>query len=403
MTLTEPTPGQLEKLLAPVSPAEFLRDYAGKRALLIPGSADKFADLGFDEEAFFAAAERFESDSGRLKAAPPAGNESEVYQPADPHELRQLYVSGLTVCCAGISDNDPVLAAFAESIRYALCVPDLRFNSYLSPDGRGFNLHYDAQPIFLMQMAGAKRWWYGAEAIVPTPRCYSSQWANKPELDALEQTVLEAGDVLYLPAFTWHRARARGFSLGLTLGVKGHHNQLLHDALQRTPLFEDWPLAGQMPLLKPETDGCGMPEPARAYLTAQLQALQREVSELTVDDLWMQWLDSVHLPKGPVADRVEAELFSHQRLRRIPGFPLHSSACSGARSQPALRLSFAGKHLIVDLGSQRLAEWIDHQQGPFSIADAVGGGGQTRAETKRFLREMLALGVLAVDDSVGHL
>ena len=201
-------------LLDPIDIGTFCRQYADRRALLIKGTAEKFARLAFDVEAFFAAAERFDPAAGRLKAAGKADGEAERYIEIVPRQARQLYDAGLTICAAGLSDVSPVLGAMAEGVRLALSIPDLRFNAYLSPDGSGFNLHYDVQPIFLVQLAGAKQWWYSEEPVIPMPRRYSSAWPEKPALESLAQTVLEPGDVLYLPAFSWHRARARGFSLG---------------------------------------------------------------------------------------------------------------------------------------------------------------------------------------------
>lgn len=394
-----PRPQQLAELLAPVTVEQFIGEYAGRRALLIKGTPDKFAVLDFDQEAFLSSAERFDPGANRLKAAIPSAGEAEQYRPALPSEVRALYhEEGLTVCAAGLSDVNPVLGAFAEGVRMALSIPDLRFNAYLSPHGSGFNLHYDVQPIFLIQIAGAKHWWYSEQPQTPMPRVYSSQWQEKPDLDSLQRTVLEPGDVLYLPAFSWHRARAEGFSLGITLGVKGAHNRSLRLALERSPLFGEWPIGALQPPIDPvEAAGGEVPPSARDYLEAQRQALRDFAQALTIEDLWKHWIDDVQTPKGPVFPRGEGEVYSTLELRRAVSFPVHREATSNESGEPQLVLRHAGHRLVLEGHSAPLVEWLLGATGHFSAAEAIVHGtqaGLTRAQSKRVLRDLLALGVL---------
>ncbi len=64
-----PTGKELEHLLSPVSIADFLENYADRKALLIKGKPEKFAQLEFDKEAFFSSCDRFGNVSDRLKVA----------------------------------------------------------------------------------------------------------------------------------------------------------------------------------------------------------------------------------------------------------------------------------------------------------------------------------------------
>ena len=241
---------ELEQLLAPITVSDFLENYADKKALFIKGDPKRFVGLEFDQAAFFTSCDRFGNSSDRLKVAlRMESGEHENYESIFPFQARNLFENGMTICCAGISDVNENLAAFAEGVRLALGVPDLRFNSYLSPHESGFNLHYDVQAIFLMQTEGRKNWWYSAEPVTPMPSVYSSEVENKPSLDQMETCVLEPGDVLYLPAFSWHRARADNMSLGITLGVKGLHNQPLRAALDASPFSGNWPYLASQPQL----------------------------------------------------------------------------------------------------------------------------------------------------------
>lgn len=392
-----PTGNELDYLLHPVSVETFVSDYADRRALLIEGAGEKFAALGFDREAFFRAAERFDAGAQRLKAAlpPTPGVEDEQYIPALPLQLRALFESGLTVCAAGISDNHRRLAAFAEGVRYALSVADLRFNSYLSPDGSGFNLHYDVKPIFLIQVEGRKRWWYGAEPIEPRPAVYSSSWDDKPPLAELEQTTLEPGDVLYLPAFTWHRARAEGYSLGITLGTKGVANLPVRRALESGRFFAAWPVGPLEPPLDPaQCESGDLPPAARSYLEAQLAALREDLAAITVEDLWRHWLAEIQPPKGPAREVAGSEIFSTLELRRTRRFPVFFEP-GDAAGEAELRVWSAGRSVRLDRSARPLAEWLLAQE-QLAVSEAINRGtrdGLARAEAKRVIRGLVDLGV----------
>lgn len=320
-----PTGKELENLLSPVSISDFLENYADRKALLIKGKSEKFAQLKFDKEAFFSSCNRFGNVSDRLKVAlRMEEGEHENYEAIFPFQARNLFENGMTICCAGISDANETLAAFSEGVRLSLCVPDLRFNSYLSPHDSGFNLHYDVQAIFLMQTQGKKNWWYSKEPISPAPTVYSSKLKNKLSIDELETCVLEPGDVLYLPAFSWHRARADNMSLGITLGIKGLHNQPLRDAVDASPFSGDWPYQVSQPQLDARAVPVeGTPEAVTPYLQQQLKDFQAYVDNLTEADLWSAWIREVNQPKGPVLPAHPVNLMRNNSLKRSKLFPVN--------------------------------------------------------------------------------
>lgn len=104
---------------------------------------------------------------------------------------------------------------------------------YASPHGYGFGTHWDCQAVFVLQIEGSKCWRFSSKpdvqwppTLLPGPnvvpelmRRYS--WLDVQFPDAREEQfneqVLKPGDVLFLPAGTWHRARAIGYSLALTI------------------------------------------------------------------------------------------------------------------------------------------------------------------------------------------
>ena len=89
----------LSRLVAPLTPAEFVREYWGKRPLFLEGPADKFAGL-FDRAAFDRALRRFgeqrERDPLALRACVPDGRCFSI----SPEQVQPLYGLGATICVA---------------------------------------------------------------------------------------------------------------------------------------------------------------------------------------------------------------------------------------------------------------------------------------------------------------
>jgi len=94
-------------------------------------------------------------------------------------------------------------------------------NAYLTPgNAAGFTPHYDTHEVFVLQIAGCKRWsLYPAPIKLP----HRSQPFDPTRYDApapVQQLHLLAGDLLYLPRGTVHSAAtSNGFSAHITVGV----------------------------------------------------------------------------------------------------------------------------------------------------------------------------------------
>lgn len=101
-------------------------------------------------------------------------------------------------------------------------------NIYLTPAGaQGFAPHYDDVEVFVLQVSGSKRWRLHApiddESILPR---YSSRDFHPDEVGPPERDVLlEQGDLLYLPRGVIHQAasQASGHSLHITVSTYQKH------------------------------------------------------------------------------------------------------------------------------------------------------------------------------------
>ncbi len=157
-------------------------------------------------------------------------------QVLDERVLRVL-VDGGTLVLQGLHRTWPPLIDFATRLADELRHP-VQVNAYLTPaDNRGFASHYDTHDVFVLQVAGRKRWlvhepvladplpiqpWGGrADEVAATA-------AGTPVLDV----VLAPGDAMYLPRGWLHQAEAQGeLSLHLTIGIHTITRYALVEAL----------------------------------------------------------------------------------------------------------------------------------------------------------------------------
>jgi hypothetical protein len=230
--------GELRALLSPVSPETFVHEHWGRKPLFVKGFARKYEGL-FDRAAFDralaalnGAPEGFLQASYDKKTAAPALGASplaDVAAPAiavRPDQAQALYADGATLCASQMELRVPALTRFAAAIKRQLgYIGKVGFNAYLSPAGVGFNWHFDARIASTLQIEGTKRWRFSNTPAVEWPRAngvlrtdgsgrYSDAragveaWERLAPFDSKDTTdvVLEPGDLLVLPAGTWHDA-----------------------------------------------------------------------------------------------------------------------------------------------------------------------------------------------------
>lgn len=289
----------LRDLLAPVAPREFFEHYWERRALLVTGRPERLKGF-FDQERFFRAA-TLAPEPGtprvRLKCGTtdPRGNHTEIS--LEPHQIRDFLAAGLTVQADGLDAGDEGLRAFLRALRAELCIAsDMDVVGFLSPHDHGYGLHFDAVGIWVLQIEGRKRWWYSARPAVDFPlrnHVPTAEERAREGLDALplEQAVLEPGDVLYLPAGSWHRARADGHSLHLTVTVRqASPLQLANTAIERRlmelPAWRHLPTA-----LGHVREAGALRAEVEAQFAARLEELKAAVQALTPAALFEVWAE----------------------------------------------------------------------------------------------------------------
>jgi ribosomal protein L16 Arg81 hydroxylase len=231
----------LRELVAPMAPEVFVEQWWGRRAVAIKGDGEKFSAL-FDRERFMLAvrqgADRPHLPTFRLSAIvrdfDDAWTRTEVI---DPEEIPAALAEGSTICVNDISAADESLARFCQAVRQEMHFAGMtRCNAYLSENDSGVDTHIDTSITTALQLEGRKRWRFGKAPVVPWPRSnaqvqrdgtrvWSLPWVGHEPWERLDElqdedfdeVVLEPGDLLCLPAGTWHRTRAMGDSLALNL------------------------------------------------------------------------------------------------------------------------------------------------------------------------------------------
>jgi JmjC domain len=143
----------------------------------------------------------------------------------DDAALARLFADGATIVLQGLHRTHPPLVDFAQALARDLGHP-VQVNAYVTPpQAKGFSDHYDVHDVFVLQVAGEKRWSIHEPVLRHPTR--DQPWTDRTAAveaaarrDPLLDVVLRPGDALYLPAGFLHAAQALGeTSAHLTVGV----------------------------------------------------------------------------------------------------------------------------------------------------------------------------------------
>ena len=245
---TDGTRDSFTELVAPLAPSEFLeRYYLDKRPVLFRGARDRFVSL-IDWSALGAMV-----STGFLKApylnlihdgaaVPPHHYQTPQFGlgwrhtaggGVDAQRIEALLRRGATLVVNEIEALHPPIRALAEGLEAALGYSHV--NLYASwREVQGFSTHWDTHDVFVVQVAGCKRWdLFGESRSFPMNRDVECDLGRDAPTTVLWSEVLGPGDVLYVPRGWWHCARTasdaagdRRGSLHLTCGIRSVTGQL---------------------------------------------------------------------------------------------------------------------------------------------------------------------------------
>jgi Cupin superfamily protein len=232
----------LARILEPYAPEEFLGSSWGVRFLHVRGRAGRFARL-MPWARLNEILRRHRLDFPRLrlvrdgKPAPVSsylrhvtGSRGKATIPRlKPAELTKQLREGATLVLDAVDELSAPIEELAEGLELFFR-EHVQVNLYAGwQTSRGFDLHWDDHDVFILQVAGRKRWSvYGMTR--PFPLVPDVEPAEKPTGEPLWQGTLEDGDMLYIPRGWWHVAEPLAEpTVHLTVGV---HNRTGLDLLR---------------------------------------------------------------------------------------------------------------------------------------------------------------------------
>lgn len=310
MQIALPTP-----MLAGLSPAQFMRKHWQKKPLLVrqafdpvlpPASLKELAALAARDDVESRLVTTFDGD-WKLKQGPIA-------------KLPAMSKPGWTLLVQGLDQH---LAPARELLDLFRFVPDARLDDLMlsvASDGGGVGPHFDSYDVFLIQLAGRRRWRIGAQrdAVLRDDVPLKIIANFKPE----QEFVLEPGDMLYLPPGWAHDGASVGAgcmtgSVGFRAsGVEGLAAELL------PRLLDDVDSAGKLyadPRQEATSEPARIPTAlldfARRAVEAAVQrpqALERALGEALTEPKATVWFEPGEpLPEGQgaVLDRRSRMLY----------------------------------------------------------------------------------------------
>lgn len=138
--------------------------------------------------------------------------------PLDASAVPPLTRRRWTLLVQGVDGHDDRAHALLERFRF---VPDARLDDLMisvASDGGGVGPHVDSYDVFLVQVWGRRRWRVGP----PRPHALVPGLPLKvlADFEAVQEFVLEPGDMLYLPPGWAHDGIAEGSCMTCSVGFR---------------------------------------------------------------------------------------------------------------------------------------------------------------------------------------
>ena len=194
----------------------FLNEHLFRLPFSQPGGAESLARLGTWETAC-AILGQPAADAMAVRQ----GRQWDGTRPTTGDEWRALHDDGYTLLVRHAERHDGALAELAEGFARDFAAP-VDIHLYCTPAGRfGFDWHYDAEEVFIVQTAGSKEYSLRKNTVNPWPleETLPTNMRYEREIMPLSRCELAAGDWLYIPSGYWHKGDAREASISLAIGV----------------------------------------------------------------------------------------------------------------------------------------------------------------------------------------
>ena len=294
--------------------------------------------------------------------------------------------AGATLVLQALHMNWPPLARFCRELEGFLGHP-VQANAYYTPRrSQGLAIHHDTHDVFVLQVAGEKRWKvYEPAWELPLKKQRYSRELGEPGAP-VEDFTLRAGDALYLPRGWLHEALTSATdSLHVTVGVNTYTwLDAFEQALEECA--DDVAFRRAVPT--------GDPEPP-------LELLDRLAERLGGADVARRMRERFVRTRRPILDGQLTQLRSLGRLtaetlvERRPTVIFELTHEDGAPT-----LAFEGKAIVFPAHARDEVEHAALAEGPFQPRDLRGE--LDEAGRLVLVRRLVREGFLRLSDGPGR-
>ncbi len=234
-----------ERLIAPMSPDTFYRDYWERKKLIIRrNEREYYTDLltirDYDRVISTQALNHPQCFIANAARQVPPEEYTNATGAIDVARIYQQFADGGTIVFNQLEHFIPPLADLCRSLERETSTR-FQCNIYCSPaKAQGFPTHYDSHDVFILQLHGTKHWiLYNTPVELP----FKGQPFRRDETPKGEKTDefdLNPGDMLYLPRGVMHDAQTNeGETLHITLGALATSwTELLLEAVAKVALSD---------------------------------------------------------------------------------------------------------------------------------------------------------------------
>jgi hypothetical protein len=224
----------LRSLVAPETIERFLREFWPEQVFHTHGPLSRLPALFTSSElsSFHALASQYRGPLGFGRGA--VSPRMITMQETNPAHLYEL---GLSVYLPDIESTVPGAEPFLRALERDLGLEEFscHITVWASPRADGASVHFDAEDVISVQLAGTKQFEvapmkehafpFGMQfgpGAAPFNEMYPQLENGFPDPERAEfQTVeMKPGSVLYVPRGTWHRTRAEQDSFAISIGIR---------------------------------------------------------------------------------------------------------------------------------------------------------------------------------------
>lgn len=406
-------------LLSPIDPYEFVSQGLWQNPLYISGHTEKFAGLITVDEFIDALRHVPELRAGISSA----DRKSTEFRGIRHEEAMELYNTGATICATGLDRVLPKLASLSASVKFELgCTGAVNVRGYWSNDSSGFTTHFDARAVTVLQISGSKLWSYSPRPAIeyPLSNCTINdqvpQYIGRsgqvqgwevvvpPSEGEMRTVVLNPGDVLYLPAGSWHSAQALGHSFALNLAFNyleggstfNIFSDMLKSMLEGSPKWRGTP-----PLCLHHQNADGQLDPTiRDFFDDRLNEL-REILVATDSNSYFltdAWRRRTVAPSHKNENTLSLRSGVEERLQMAPDAlitcGLAPSLC-GSPEQACLYFGVGDRagRILFSQSVMPLLQYLCTSRETFCLEDCIMGTNDPN-EAKEVLDQLLGLHIL---------